>query len=177
MRRTPHLLLATGLLSLGALGACGDDDDNSSTEGTTAGSDRISTDGVCAVLDPARVSEVMGVEFDEAVAGAGSCTYTATASRTAFTLQVTEPASQDLAAALATIGASCDEGTREDRTFSGADGGFSCLAGGVPNVVAAGGGVVLVLTGSSQAGGSTPEQLQADLVTILEDAITSYGGG
>ena len=177
MRRTPLLLLAAGLAIVGPLGACGDDDDSGSTDGGTAASDQISTDGVSAVLDTARVSEVMGVVFDKAVVAEGSCTFTSTTSETAFTLQVTEQGAQDPAAALETMSATCDADTRRERTFSGAEGGFSCLAGGVPNVVAAGGGVVLVLTGSSREEGVTSEQVEDDLATILEDAIVSYSEG
>jgi hypothetical protein len=176
MRRTP-LLLATGLVLLGSLVACGDDDDSSATDPTTEGAGQISTEGVCDVLDAARVEDVMGVEFDKAVPGDGSCTYTSTATQTAFTLQVTELETNAPAQALDSMGASCDAGTRQERTFSGAEGGFSCLADGVPNVVAAGGGVVLVLTGSSEAEGSTPEKVEDDLATILEDAIVSFREG
>jgi hypothetical protein len=132
---------------------------------------------VCAVLEPARASEVMGVEFDDAEAGAGSCTYTATASRTAFTLQVTQLGSSSPADALDRLDASCDPDTRQERTFSGADGGFSCLVGGVSTVVALGGGVVLVLTASSEAAGATAERVADHLATLLEDAIVGYGAG
>jgi hypothetical protein len=174
MRRTPLLLLlAAGLTVLGSLGACGDDDDGAGSD--PSASEQISTEGVCEVLDATRVSEVMGVDFDRAVSADDSCTYTSTATQTAFTLQVTPQSAEDPAVVLETMGASCDPDTRHQRTFSGADGGFSCLAGGVPNVVAAGGGVILVLTGSSQAEGKTPEEVEEDLATILEDAIVSFG--
>lgn len=176
MRRTPLLVAAIGVTLLGSLGACGDDDDTASPT-STAAAGQLSAEGVCEVLDAARVSEVMGVDFDEAEAGDGTCTYTDTETETAFTLQVTELGANPPAQALETMGASCDAGTRHERTFSGADGGFSCLAGGVPNVVATGGGVVLVLTGSSEAEGSTPEQVEEDLATILEDAIVSFREG
>jgi hypothetical protein len=176
MRRTPLLVVAIGVALLGSLGACSDDDDDTDSPTTTA-TGQLTTEGVCEVLDAARVSEVMGVDFDEAEAGDGTCTYTDTDTETAFTLQVTELGASPPAQALDTMGASCDAGTRHERTFSGAEGGFSCLAGGVPNVVATGGGVVLVLTGSSEAEGSTPEQVEEDLATILEDAIVSFREG
>jgi nitrous oxide reductase accessory protein NosL len=170
MRRTPRALLAAcGAVCL--LAACGDDDDEG---GATTTSNRISTEGVCEVLDADHVSQVMGVEFDEALSGDASCTYTSSTSETAFTLQVTDRGTNDAALVLETMGGSCDPDTREDRTFSRADGGFSCLAGGVPNVVAAGSGVVLVLTGNSREPGVSPQMVVEDLVTILEDAIVTF---
>ena len=172
----PRLVLVLGLVLLGGLGACSDDDDGDDGAGASTTSDEISTEGVCAVLDADRVSEVMGVEFDKAVATDGSCTYTSTTAQAAFTLQVSEQVETDPALVLETLGATCDPGSKEDRAFSGAEGGFTCLAGGVPNVVAVGGGVVLVLTGNSREEGVTPAMVAADLATILEDAIVSFEG-
>jgi hypothetical protein len=173
MRRAPRLLLIACLAALGPLAACSDDDGDEGSAATT--SDQISTEGVCDLVDVERASEIMGVRFDRAVSGDGSCTYTSSSSQTAFTVQRTGSGANDPALVLETMASSCDPDTREERTFRGADGGFSCLAGGVPNVVAAGGGTVLVLTGNSRDGGVTPEAVVDDLAAILADADVSFG--
>lgn len=172
MRRTSRLALATCLCALGPIAACSDDDGSG---GASSASDQISTEAVCGALDAEQVSEVMGVDFDSAVASEGTCTYTSSSSQTAFTLQVSDQGTTDAALVLTTMGASCDEGSRRDRTFRGADGGFSCLAGGVPNVVAVGHGRVLVLTGNSREAGVTPAMVADDLATVLGDALGTYG--
>jgi hypothetical protein len=170
MRRTPLVLV--GLLALaGAVTACSDDDEGSGAGPTTQ--EQISTEGVCAVLDPDRASDVMGVHFDKAIDADGSCTYTSTTSQTAFTLQSSRQPADQADLVLETLGASCDPDTREARTFRGTQGGFSCLAGGIPNVVAVGGGVVLVLTGNSRDEGTTPEEVAEDLIRIMGDAVAA----
>ena len=169
--RGTWMLIAAGLVAAGPLAACSDDDEDASA---TTTSNQISTEGVCDVLDAAHASRVMGVDFDRAVAAEGSCTYTSATSATAFTLQITDQGSTEPDLVLETMGSSCDAGTRQDRTVPGARGAFSCLAGGIPNVVAAADdGLVVVLTGNSQDEGVTPGMVTADLLTLLADAVAA----
>ena len=164
------MLVVVSLAVVGALAACSDDDEGARA---TTTSDQISTEGVCDVLEVDRASQVMGVDFDRAVATEGSCTYTSATSRTLFTLQISDRGSTEPDLVLETMGGSCDAGTREAHTIPGADGAFSCLAGGVPNAVAAAHGLVIVLTGNSEDAGVTPEMVTADLLTLLDVVVAA----
>jgi hypothetical protein len=159
-----------------SLAACGGDDDDSGDEGsaTTQAPAEVSTEGACSVLDIDDVSEVLGADFDKATLSDSACTYTSSRTPIAMTLHVTDLAENEPAMVLETMGDSCDDGTVEERMFTGADGGFSCLAGGVPNVVATGQGVLLVLVGNSREPDVDRDAILAGLVTILEDAIADY---
>jgi hypothetical protein len=168
--RGTWVLVAVSLVAVGPLAACSDDDAGA---GATTTSDQLSTEGVCEVLDPARASRVMGVDFDRAVSAERSCTYTSSTPRTAFTLQISDLGSTEPDLVLETMGGSCDEGTRQDRTVPGAQAAFSCLAGGIPNAVATAHRMVFVLTGNSQDEAVTPEMVTADLLTLLADAVSS----
>ena len=168
--RGTWMLVAACLLAVGPLAACSDDDEGSRATSTSG---QLSTEGVCDVLDVARASRVMGVDFDRAVSAERSCTYTSSTPRTAFTLQVSDLGSTEPDLVLDTMGGTCDPGTREDRTLPGAHGAFTCLAGGIPNAVATAHGMVLVLTGNSQDEGVTPEMVTADLFTLLGDAVSA----
>ena len=169
MRRTTLRLVCLVALA-GAVVACSDDDGGGEGAGPTT-SDQTSTEGVCAVLDPARASEALGADFDKAVPSEGSCTYTSTTSQTAFTLQSSALGADEADLVLETLAASCDPGTRAPRTIAGSEGAFACLAGGVPSVVAVGGGVRLVLTGNSREEGATPERVTDGLVALMADAL------
>ena len=162
------MLLAASRTAVGACAACSDDDEGGRA---TTTSSQISTEGVCDVLDAARASRVMGVDFDRAVATEGSCTYTSATSRTLFTLQIGDQGSTEPDLVLETMGGSCDAGTRQDRAVPEAQGAFTCLAGGIPNAVATAHGLVVVLTGNSEDDGVTPEMVTADLLTLLIDAV------
>ena len=170
MRRTALAMVVCGLAAA-VLGACGDDDGTGSV-GATSTADRISTDGPCALIDAGRASEVLGVRLDAAVAGEGTCTYTSTTSPTAFTLQLADQGTNEPALVLETLGGVLRRGhARGERTFPEAEGGFTCLAGGVPNVVAIGHGKVVVLTGNSRDAGVTAEAVVAHLATLLEETL------
>jgi hypothetical protein len=187
------------LLSLCAvtalLGACGGDDggkasdpseDRSADEDTDAtapedagagepADDDQAASGVCGLLDLADISEMTGETFDKATPdGDDTCVFSTPGDGAAIALyfaQLDDGVTPD--AALADARTRCDEGSVVELDFSDSDGGFGCVASGVPTVVATGGAALAVLTGVTLDETIGDDQVLQALAAILERAITS----
>jgi hypothetical protein len=177
-RSTRTFAVALAVL-LALVGACGDDDDAGSddppaeTSSTTEGTeDEPVVDDPCDLLDIDDLSEVTGVEFDDATPGENSCTYTSTEGLSAIALNFTDLGDASPDVALEAAQASCDAGSVQELELSDADGGFGCTVAGVATVVATGEGILAVLTGATLSEGIEVSEILQDLATILENAIT-----
>jgi hypothetical protein len=171
LRRTLLAVLAVGAL----VGACSSGDDDGSAAGaattTTRDDGDVLVEEPCEVLDPADLEEVTGLEFDDATPSPDTCVYTSSGGLAAIALNFRAGGDSTPAAALEAAEATCEEGTVQALELANSDGGFGCLVGGVPTVVATGGGIVAILTGSTLQQGVDPAQILRDLATILSRAL------
>jgi hypothetical protein len=172
-RRLLAVLLA-GLAVATLVAACssGDGDDandakKAATTTTTAGKN------ACDLLDRKDLSEVTGLEFDDAQPSDNNCIYTSTEGLAAISLTFTEleeGITPDRAIAEST--STCDAGTSSLVSFPRAQGGFRCTVKGVATVGATGDGVFAVLTAATLREDVPTTRILEDLVTILEHALT-----
>jgi hypothetical protein len=178
LRRAPATRVLSALLAAVALlGACSDDDDRgfpgaAATDAGAAGGDEAPGEGVCALLTPARLLEVTGVDFGAGELGEGTCTYTARDGVATLGVHRTElTADADLA--LETTSSTCDEGSSVELDLPGTDGAFGCTVTGV--VVAAGASDTryVVLTAASLGDPARPAEVMQDLGELLAEALTA----
>jgi hypothetical protein len=178
MARPLRTLLA--LLALVALvGACSSDDsggDTADSSSSTTAGDEVLVDKPCEVLDRNDLSQVTGLTFDKSTPSLNTCVYTSSEGLSAIAVNFRSLGERPPAEALQTARASCEEDTVQELQLADSDGGFGCLVGGVPTVVATGGGIVAILTGSTLNEDVDPARILQDLATILEHAIRSSSG-
>ena len=177
MTRLLRTLLA--VLAVGALvGACssGDDDASEDSTSSTANDGEVLVDQPCDVLDERDLSNVTGLEFDNATPSLNTCVYTSSTGLSAIAVNFRSIGEVTPEQALQAANASCDEGTVQELELDSSDGGFGCLVDGVPTVVATGGGIVAILTGSTLNQDVDPAQILTDLATILAHAIEASVG-
>lgn len=169
------------------VGACGSDDDEAETttteadetttteaeeETTTTEADSGDEGDVCALLDPADLSEATGTEFVNAEPAEASCLYSSADGSSVISLNVTTLGGAPGEVAVDAAVGLCDEGTAADIEFTSADAGFGCLVSGVPTVGAAGDDAFAVLTGLTLDPSISSDQIISALATILENAIS-----
>ena len=179
MARRLRILLA--VLAVGALvGACGGGDDDSGGDTTsstsTADDAEVLVDEPCEVLDQADLSQVTGLEFDRATPSLNTCVYTSSKGLSAIAVNFRSIGEASPDVALQAAEGQCEAGSIQELEVPSSDGGFGCLVGGVPTVVATGGGVVAILTGSTLNQDVDPAQILRDLATILDHAVQSSVG-
>lgn len=182
MARLLRTLLA--VLAVGALvGACSSGDDDAGQDGSTStiGADAVDDAEVlveepCAVLDQRDLSQVTGLEFDAATPSLNTCVYTSSAGLSAIAVNFRSIGNSTAQEALQESQATCDAGTVEILELANSDGSFGCLVGGVPTVVATGGGIAAILTGSTLNEDVDPAQILQDLATILDHALQASMG-
>ena len=169
-----RLRVTLAVLAVGALvGACGGDDEGSDTTSSTRAGDEVLVDEPCAVLDQQDLSQVTGLEFDRATPSLNTCVYTSSAGLSAIAVNFRALGDKAPEDALGAAQARCEEGTVQVLDLANSNGAFGCLVGGVPTVVATGGGVVAILTGSTLNEGVDPAEILRDLATILDHAVQS----
>ncbi len=177
MTRLLRTLLA--VLAVGALvGACssGDDDASGDSPSTTKDDGEVLVEKPCDVLDVRDLSDVTGLEFDNATPSLNTCVYTSSTGLSAIAVNFRSIGEVSAEQALQAAHASCDEGTVQELELDNADGGFGCLVDDVPTVVATGGGIVAILTGSTLNENVDRAQILTDLATILAHAVEASVG-
>ncbi len=175
-RRPMTRLLRTlvAVLAVSAvIGACssGDDDASGGSTSTSSNDGEVLVERPCDVLDRRDLSNVTGLEFDNAVPSLNTCVYTSSTGLAAIAVNFRSIGEVTPGQALEAAHATCDDGTLQELELERSDGGFGCLVGGVPTVVATGGGVVAILTGSTLNEDVDPDQILTDLATILDNAV------
>lgn len=180
MARRLRILLA--VLAVGALGgACSSGDDDASGE-TTSSSASVADDAEvlveepCGVLDPRDLSQVTGLEFDGATPSLNTCVYTSSNGQSAIAVNFRSIGDSTPERALQEAQATCEDGTVQVLELPNSDGSFGCIVGGVPTVVATGGGIAAILTGSTLNEDVDPAQILQDLATILDHALQASMG-
>jgi hypothetical protein len=165
--------MVTVLAVSAVIGACssGDDDASGDSTSTTSNDAEVLVDEPCNVLDQRDLSDVTGLEFDNATPSLNTCVYTSSTGLSAIAVNFRSIGEVTAEQALQAAHASCDEGTVQELELERSDGGFGCLVDGVPTVVATGGGIVAILTGSTLNEDVDPAQILTDLATILANAV------
>lgn len=179
LRRTLLAVLAAGAL----VGACssgddvGSDDRPTSTTGSAAEESEVLVEEPCGLVPAADLSQVTGLQLDVATPSLNTCVYTSSDGRSAVAVNFRSIGERRPAEVLQRVQETCEDGTVHVLDEAGSDGAFGCIVGGVPTVVATGGGIAALLTGSPLQEGVDPSRLLEDLAGVLDRAVREGPGG